>query len=175
MKIGKIAIAILGLILVIALIMYFTGPSEVYMERKITINAPVEKVYTKAANMKEFNDWSPWYPKDPSAKYTYEGPDSGVDARMNWESDSVNLGKGSMWTVEVKENELIDNRMDFGYGGEAHAKLLFEPKAGATEVTWTYEEKPGAISKIMYNFMDLETMVGPDYEQGLTNLKKSVE
>ncbi|UII27107.1 SRPBCC family protein [Fulvivirga maritima] len=173
MKTGKVLLSILGVILLLAAILLITGPSKVHMDRSITINAPKEKVYSTINNMKKFNEWSPWYEMDPSAKYSFEGPDSGVGAKMTWESAEV--GSGAMWIVDAEDNKKVDMQMDFGFGGETHALLILKPTDEGTLVTWTYEEKPGMIARMMYHFIDLEAVLAPDYEQGLKKLKSNLE
>ncbi|MBL3656075.1 SRPBCC family protein [Fulvivirga sediminis] len=173
MKTGKVLISIFGTILLFAIILLVTGPSKVFMKRSITIHSPVDSVYNTLNNIKKFNSWSPWYEMDPHAKYSFEGPDSGAGAKMVWES--VEMGSGAIWIVDIEKDKKVDMEMDFGYGGETHALFLLKPLNEGTSVTWTYEEKPGLVARMMYHFIDLNAVLAPDYEQGLKNLKKIME
>ena len=45
-----------------------------------------------------------------------------------------------------------------------------EPSAGGTRVSWIMEGPTNFMSKAMSVFMDMEKMVGDDFEKGLANL-----
>ncbi|MTI20876.1 hypothetical protein E1176_07575, partial [Fulvivirga sp. RKSG066] len=140
------------------------------------INASPSTIYSELNGFETYNEWSVWYEKDPAAKYTIEGPDTGVGAKFLWESDSSDVGNGSMTIEEVEENKMILYRMQFGFPGEQFARFIIEPEgSGASKVTWTYEEKPASFGKAMYAFMDMEDFLGPDYEKGLKKLKDYIE
>ena len=49
------------------------------------------------------------------------------------------------------------------------------PVDGGTDVTWSMEGQNNFMSKIMQVFMDMDKMVGPDFEAGLANLKAAAE
>jgi hypothetical protein len=46
---------------------------------------------------------------------------------------------------------------------------------GKVEVTWAFDEDAGFGTKVMTVFMDMDKMLGPDFEKGLGNLQKLVE
>ena len=177
MKALKILGVIIGILLLIGFILYLVGPDEYHLERSVTINAPAPVIYQELNSYKNNNEWSPWAEKDPNAKYTYEGPSEGVGTKMIWSSEKEEVGDGSMWIVENTPNKMVNNRMTFGsYPGEPYARFELEDAGqGSTKVTWTYEEDLQGIAPIFGVFFDLETMLGPDYEKGLNNLKAYIE
>ena len=177
MKALKVTGVVLGILLLIGLILYISGPDRYYLERSIVIEASPSVVYQELNSYKNFNQWSPWFSKDPDTKYLYEGPEKGVGTKMNWTSDNKDVGDGSMWIIGNEENKMVNSRMSFGsYPGEPNARFLLEGvDDDNTKVTWTYEEELHGISPLFAVFFDIEKMLGPDYEKGLDNLKVYIE
>jgi effector-binding domain-containing protein/uncharacterized protein YndB with AHSA1/START domain len=174
MKILKIlGILLLIVVLVVGGAMLFL-PSDVHVERSVTIDASPSKVYGYLLNIKKFNEWSPWSDIDPNTNYTYEGPESGVGAKMSWESDNEEVGSGTQWIAKVEENKLVHNKIEFeGFEGTSDAKLEIEPVEAGTQVTWGFDTEMKGFGKIIGLFMD--NMLGPQYEKGLGKLKENVE
>ena len=145
------------------------------MERSIVINAPAEKVFTQVNSFKNFNEWSPWASIDPNTEYTYEGPETGVGARMTWVSDDPNVGTGSQEIMVSEAYSKITNKMVFdGFNSETSASYIFEPEGDGTKVTWTYDAT-GAAGIERFFMLGMDGMLGPFYEQGLNSLKTLVE
>lgn len=180
MKILKIiGIALLSLILIAVIAISVMSPTA-HMERTIVVNAPPAAVFQQLASFEKFNAWSPWTKMDPEGKHTYEGPASGVGAKMSW--DGPEMGKGSQRTVEYEENKRVKNAMAFeGMEGEIFAEFILEEVPEGTKVTWTYDsnvEGTGVANTSMTKFFNafiLNSMLGDQYEEGLTALKQVVE
>lgn len=173
MKVLKIiGVVVLAIVVVFAVVVAFQ-PSQGHVEKSTTIHAPPSAVFVQISSFKSLNAWSPWAKMDPDAKYTYEGPESGVGSRMNW--DGKKTGKGSQWIEEMEENKRVKNGLKFeNFGGTSYAELILTPDGDGTKITWTYDgANPGVAGKIMWVFMKgaLETQ----YDQGLQDLKKLVE
>ena len=69
-------------------------------------------------------------------------------------------------------------KLDFVKPFEAHnaAELALQPTAdGATEVRWTMSGPANFVSKLMGVFIDMDKMVGSDFEDGLQNLRQLAE
>src|SRR5690349_23543107 len=98
MKFARILGIAAALIIVITIIFAFAQPDKGRTEKSIVINAPVETVFQEVNTYKSFTEWSPWAKMDDGVKYTYEGPESGIGAKMFWEGKSI--GKGSQWIEE---------------------------------------------------------------------------
>jgi hypothetical protein len=67
----------------------------------------------------------------------------------------------------------VSMRLDFAKPFEAHniADFTLEPQGGTTRVTWAMEGPSPFLSKVMQVFLDMDTMIGKDFEDGLANLK----
>jgi hypothetical protein len=68
-------------------------------------------------------------------------------------------------------------RLDFAKPFEAHNVVVFtlEPRGDATNVTWTMEGPMPFVSKLLSVFINMDRMVGTDFETGLANLKAVAE
>jgi len=174
MKTLKLIAIVLVVIFVIIIGYGMTLSGESHLERSITINTPVEKVFKEVNTFTNIKDWSPWAKVDPETKYIYSGPDSGVGAKYDWESEDENVGIGSQEILESRENEYVKTQMIFAIEGEFFAEFKLKPIDGGTEVTWTYD---GKVYSFMWKFimLGMESQLGPMYEQGLIDLKAYVE
>ena len=53
--------------------------------------------------------------------------------------------------------------------------FTLEPKGDSTNVTWAMNGQVPYIAKIVHVFLDVDKMVGRDFEAGLANLKAIAE
>jgi len=161
----------------------FVLPASAHIERSITIARPASEIFPVLNSYRRFNEWSPWFGKDPTASYDVTGPASGVGAKQSWKGDPHTVGSGFQEITASKPNEMVATALDFGDMGKGTAQFLLAPDAHGTKVTWTLDTVAplGIDGKIVWNaigryvglFMD--RMVGPDYELGLGRLKTLVE
>lgn len=174
MKALKVVGIIVLSIVVLALIVALVQPAQGHIERTIVINAPVSKVYNTLNSYQDFRQWSPWSKMDPETLYHFEGPTSGVGAKMLW--DGKKTGKGSQWIMESIANRRIRNALQFvGHEGKSYAEFILEPQGeNATKVTWTYDgANDGLVGKAFWVMM--RGMLDGQYEEGLANLKRFQE
>ncbi len=184
MKVLKILGIIVLIIAASALGLIIFGPSEGHLERQVTINAPAEVVFADVSNLKSFNKWSPWFKVDPNAEYVFEGPASGIGAKMTWYSEDSDLGNGYMEITETREGEFVgmdmgfdqNNNRDFTDEGEERpvATFVLNENEDGTLVTWTFDiSGVSGFEKMMV--VGLDMFLGPFYEEGLAALKERVE
>lgn len=174
-----ILLSLLGIVVVgiaVVLILAARKPDTFQVTRTATINAPPERVYALIADFKAWGAWSPWEKKDPAMKRTYGGPETGTGATYAWAGDK-NVGEGSMRIVDAKAPGRLALKLDFIKPFEAHNDVVFSltPQGPATAVTWTMTGPTPFIGKIMHVFMDMDRMVGGDFESGLTAMKTAAE
>ena len=163
--------ALIALLIAIALFL----PSAAHVERSASIAAPPAAVFDIVNSLKRFNEWSPWYEIDPSARFTYSGPEKGVGARVEWSSTSPELGAGTQEIVESVPAERVRTQLDFADDGEAHANLTLVPEGPGTRVTWSFDMQFGYNLPGRYIGLWLDRVLGPYYEKGLTNLRVIAE
>jgi hypothetical protein len=177
-KAFKIAgIVVVCVVALIAIAGAFLSPKS-HLERSIVINAQPSAIFQQINSFKNFEKWSPWMEQDPKTKITFEGPESGVGAKMNWTSEK--LDNGSQWIIESEENKHLKTGMSLGMDGNYTSEIFLEPVDGGTKVIWTYDGDvsdtgmaTSLMGKIMGKFMD--GFLGPDYERGLSKLKTVAE
>jgi len=60
---------------------------------------------------------------------------------------------------------------------EAHntAEFIVQPKGDSSSLTWAIYGPSPIISKVMSLFINMDTMIGKDFEAGLQNLKTVAE
>ena len=82
-----------------------------------------------------------------------------------------------MEIAESVPNSRIAIKLDFLKPFEAHNKVEFtlEPKGDSTNVTWAMQGPTPFFAKIIHVFIDMDNMVGKDFESGLANLKAAAE
>src|SRR5262245_14173493 len=173
-------IVVVAIILAIAiaaiLIRAATRPNTLRVQRTIDIKAPAESIFPLISDFREWLKWSPYEEKDPAMKRTYGGADSGKGATYAWDGDK-NVGSGRMEILEVAAPSKIVIKLDFFKPFEGHntAEFTMLPQGDATTVTWTMYGPAVFMSKVMQVFMNLDHMIGRDFEVGLANLKKLTE
>jgi uncharacterized protein YndB with AHSA1/START domain len=166
-----IAVAIAAILILAA-----TKPDAFRIERSATINAPAEKIFAVLSDFHQWTGWSPWEHKDPALKRSYSGAERGKGAIYGWEGNK-DVGTGRMEILEANPPSKLVIKLDFFKPFEAHntAEFTMLPQGDATSVTWRMHGPASFVSKLMQVFMNLDTMVGKDFETGLANLKKLTE
>jgi uncharacterized protein YndB with AHSA1/START domain len=173
-------IAIIAVVLAIAiaavLILAASKPATFSVERTIDVKAPPDKIFALINDFHQWVSWSPYENKDPAMKRSYSGAESGKGAVYGWEGNS-NVGAGRMEILDVSVPSKILIKLDFfkPFEGRNTAEFTMLPQEGATHLSWVMRGPAPFISKLMQVFMNLDHMVGKDFEIGLANLKKLTE
>jgi hypothetical protein len=82
-----------------------------------------------------------------------------------------------MEIAESVPSSKIALKLDFLKPFEAHNSVEFtlEAKGDATNVTWAMQGPTPYFAKIIHVFINMDNMVGKDFETGLANLKAAAE
>ena len=171
----KIAL-ILGVLIVGLIIAAATRPDHFRMERSIVINAPAEKIFPLVNDLGQWSAWSPWEKKDAAMKRKLSNPSSGVGASYDWQGNKE-VGTGRMLITESNAPGKLVIQLDFiePFAARNTSTLNLKPEGNGTQVTWSLEGPNNFVSKLMQVFVSIDSMVGPDYEAGLKNLKALAE
>ena len=170
-------IAIVVAVLIAALLVFAaTKPDTFRVQRAASIKAPPEKVFALLNDFQRWEAWSPWEKKDPAMKRTFSVVTSGKGAQYAWEGDKE-VGQGRMEIAESVPPSKLAIKLDFLKPFEAHNTVEFtlEPKGDATNVTWAMQGDAPYLAKVVHVFIDMDKMVGKDFEAGLANLKTLAE
>jgi len=174
-KIG-IGFAVLGAILAIFAIVVATRPGEFRYERSLAMSAPVDAVFPLVNDFHNWKDWSPWDKLDPSQKTTYDGPASGVGAKYGWNGND-DVGEGRMSITDAKANENVKIKLEFirPFAAVNDTEFLFKPEGSGTKVSWVMSGTNNFMSKAFGMFVDMDKMLGSDFDKGLTQMKVLAE
>lgn len=171
----------IGLAVLLMIVLAFAGyvamqPSEYAIVRTATMAAPATLVFAQVNNFHNWDAWSPWAKLDPNAKNSFEGPTEGEGAIFRW-SGNDEVGEGSMEILESKPGELVKIKLAFVRPMEdvCDTTFTFKPEGDQTAVTWNMSGTNNFIGKAMCLFMDMDKMVGTEFEKGLANIKAIVE
>jgi uncharacterized protein YndB with AHSA1/START domain len=154
-----------------------TRPDELTVQRSISIKAEPAKIYPLLVDFSQWPAWSPWEKLDPTMKRALSGSVNGKGAVYTWDGSSK-VGAGRMEIKEATASSRVVIQLDFLKPFEAHniADLTLAPRAdSSTEVTWQMRGPAPFVSKLMGVFVDMDKMIGKDFETGLANLKAAVE
>lgn len=169
----KVLYVIIALIAVYFILALF-GAKEMKVERSISINKPSALITGKLADYKFFHDeWSPWTEKDPNMKATYKGNAGEVGHLYTWDGNKE-VGKGEMEIKAFNGDSLIQ-RITFDGTGDSKGYYIVKDKGTSTDVTWGIAFDIGFFFRPMTLFMNMEKMVGAEYEKGLAKLKTKIE
>ncbi len=170
-------IAIVVIVLIAALLIYAaTKPDTFRVQRATRINAPPEKIFPLLNDFHSYGSWSPYEKLDPAMKRTYSGAANGKGAVYEWES-SGKAGVGRMEITESSPPSRVTINLDFVKPFKAHniVELTLDAQDGSTNVTWAMHGPLPYIAKVIHLFINMDSMVGKDFETGLANLKTVAE
>ena len=141
----------------------------VRIHKSITIQAPLEKLYTSLCNLREWPAWSPWLIAEPGCKLTF----SEDGHKFSWKGRLVGVGR--LRKVTEEPQSAIHYQLTFRKPKRMVAKvrLLFEPRETGVEVTWTMETSVPFF--LFFIKPIIETGMGMDSQRGLNNLKDLME
>jgi len=173
-------IAIIAVVLAIAiaiiLILAAAKPDRFRVQRATTVKAPPERIFPLINDFHQWATWSPYENKDPAMKRGYSGAASGKGAVYAWEGNK-NVGSGRMEILDASAPAKIVIKLDFFTPFEGHntSEFTMLPQGDATNVTWLMYGPLPFMGKIMHVFVNMDRMVGKDFEIGLANLKRVTE
>jgi hypothetical protein len=150
-------------------------PNSFRVVRETLIKAPPEKVLVLINDFREWPKWSPWEKLDPAMTRTLSGPASGTGSVYEW-TGNKKVGQGRMEILGVTASG-VDIDLQFMAPWKAHNKTVFAltTKDGGTAVNWAMSGASPFMFKLMGLFMNMDNMIGKDFEKGLTAMKQAAE
>jgi uncharacterized protein YndB with AHSA1/START domain len=175
-EIIAIIAVVVAIVVAAVLILAATKPSSFSVQRATTVKAPPEKIFSLINDFHQWGGWSPYETKDPAMKRSYSGPESGKGAVYAWDGNK-NVGSGRMEILDTTLPTRIVIKLDFFTPFEGHntAEFTMLPQGDATHLTWLMHGPAVFVSKVMQVFINLDHMIGKDFEIGLANLKRLTE
>jgi uncharacterized protein YndB with AHSA1/START domain len=163
-----VAIALVGVVAV--------QPSGFRITRTTTISAPPPAVFAHVNDFHKWEAWNPWAKLDPAMKQTYGGAAAGTGAIYTW-AGNREVGEGRMTLTESRPTELIRIKLEFlkPFRATNTAEFTFKPDGDRTVVAWTMTGENNFIAKAVGLVMNMDRMVGGQFETGLARMKSVVE
>ncbi|NUO75032.1 MAG: SRPBCC family protein [Lysobacter sp.] len=157
---------------VVALLIYAaTRPNTLRIQRSLLIQAAPEAILAQVNDFHRWRDWSPYEKLDPAMRREIGGAASGRGATYAWEGNGK-AGAGRMEITDVRPDRTtiqLDFSKPFVSRNVAEFAAVAEP--AGTRVTWTMQGPAAYMTKLMGVFMDMDRMIGRDFETGLAALK----
>lgn len=153
-----------------------TRPDTFRYERSITIRASPEKIWAFMADFHNFAAWSPWQKLDPAMQQLHSGSPSGVGAVYEWIGNSkVGQGRMAITAAEPAKALIVDLHFLKPFEARNVTEWLVEPHADGATVRWVMHGPQPFVSKLMGVLMNMEKMLGQNFDEGLQNLKRVME
>ncbi|GMU05825.1 SRPBCC family protein [Corallococcus caeni] len=165
------AAALLLLVGVIA-----TRPDTFTVTRTASVPGTPDIAFGLVNDFHQWNQWSPWEALDPNMKRTFGGAEAGVGATYGWTGND-DVGEGRMTIQEVAANESVRVKLEFikPFASSSITTFMFKPAQDGTTVTWTMTGDHNFMSKAMCLVMDMDKVVGKDFEKGLASMKTAAQ
>lgn len=169
-------LALVILALIVALLLFAaTRPDAFITERSTRISAPAERIVSMIDDFHQWAKWSPWEKLDPTMTRTFSGAPHGVGAVYEWSGN----GKAGAGRMEISQRDAgrVAIPLTFIRPFKANnlAEFLFAPDGDATRVTWRMSGNRPFVAKLFGIFMDMDALVGRDFEAGLATLRNVCE
>lgn len=172
--IGLSIVGIVALVLIVAL--FINGKYAV--EREVKINKSKQEVYDYVKYLKNQDNFSVWAKADLAMKKEFTGEDATVGCMASWDSENPDVGKGEQKIIKIAEGERIDYELHFIEPFESTDYAYLTTTAvtdSVTSVKWGFNGEMKYPMNLMMLFMDMESMLAPDLQNGLNNLKAILE
>ena len=164
-------------IAIIAIVLAYAAsrPGEFRISRQTRIAAPPDRILSLIDDFHEWRAWSPWEKLDPEMKRIYGGAPRGVGTTYEWDGNKK-AGAGRMAVVR-EDARSIEMSLDFTRPFRANNTTAFtlEPDGDATRVVWTMSGVNPLVAKVFGLFVNMDQLVGKDFDTGLASLKALAE
>lgn len=148
-----------------------TRPDTMHVERTADVAAPADVVYAEIVDFHRWAAWSPWDAMDPQMKKTYQGVDGQKGASYAWDGNDQ-VGRGTMTLTELSPSSKVGIKLDFEVPFEAHNQvtIALTSQGDKTHVVWSMDAPQFFVTKALGLVMDMDAMIGKDFEKGLQKL-----
>jgi hypothetical protein len=168
-----ILIGLVSLLFILSLI----APKTYDVSRSVEIAKPKVEVFNYLRLLKNMDEWSPWAKKDPKMEKKFTGVDGEVGAQSFWNGNKQ-VGEGEQEIKKIISGDRIESELrflkPFKSISDCYTKVE-DVSNGNTKVTWGFSGTNKFPMTIFSLFKSMDSMVGPDFEQGMASLKEVLE
>ncbi len=169
------------LIALVVLVLVFVGfvatrPAHFNIERSAQIAASPEGIYPHVADFHQWADWSPWDKIDSTMVKTITGDAMAVGSEYHWVGTGE-AGEGRMTITATTPPNSLTIKLDFlkPFVATNTTAFAIDGSADGSTVKWTMSGENNFMAKAMGVFMNMDQLVGGDFEKGLEDLKRITE
>jgi hypothetical protein len=172
----KIILIALAVIVVVLVVVVALQPAEFRVARSATMSAPTPVIFNQVDDLHKWAAWNPWQKIDPAMKLTFAGPQVGPGASYSW-AGNKEVGEGRLTIIESRPSDLVRIKLEFmkPFTATNTATFTFKPEGNQTAVTWGMEGRNNFFAKAINLCMNMDKMVGGQFEKGLADMKSVVE
>lgn len=166
------ALVIIAILIIALLDIASLKPNTFSLVRTAEIKAPPEKIFAQLNDFKNWGAWSPWEKMDLEMKKTFKGPASGKGAYYSWIGNKK-VGEGNMEITRSVPSKVVELNLNFlkPFKASNITQFAITPQGNSSHVRWEMRGPLNLFMKVMHMFMNMDKMVGKDFEEGLANLK----
>ena len=171
-----LVLAVIVVIVILLLVVIASRPADFSVTRSADMSATPQVIFPQVNDLHNWQAWSPWAKLDPNMKMTYSGPEAGKGAAYAWTGNNK-VGEGRMTITESRPSELVRIKLEFlkPFAATNASEFTFQPQGSQTNVTWAMSGKRNFMMKAMCMVMNMDKMLGGQFEQGLQQMKAIVE
>jgi len=171
-----VILLVIAAVIVLLVAVVATRPSDFRVTRSTAISAPPAVVFAQVNDFHNWDGWSPWARMDPEMKATYAGPAAGTGAVYSWVGNNK-VGEGRMTIMESHPSDLVRIKLELikPFAATNTAEFTFQPQGNQTTVTWNMTGKKNFMTKAMGLVMNMDKMIGGQFDQGLAQMKSVAE
>jgi uncharacterized protein YndB with AHSA1/START domain len=151
-------------------------PNTFTVKRATVIAAAPEAIFSYLEDFHRWAAWSPFEGRDPNMKKTFSGAAKGVGAAYAWDGDKK-AGAGSMQITEAKApgKLALDLTLVRPFPTANKVEFFLTPLDEGTRTAWVMTGPQPFMSKVMSVFINMDRLVGGEFDKGLAQLKAVVE
>ena len=165
----------LAIALAVVLIMAAAKPDKFSIERTTSVEAPPEAIFPLIDDFHQWGAWSPYENQDPAMKRDYSGAASGKGAVYGWEGNKMSAPAAWKFSKPRRRRKSHQARFLQAVRGPQHRRVHDAAAGRGYQLSWGCTARCRSCRKLMQVFMNLDHMIGKDFEAGLANLKRLAE
>lgn len=176
MKLAKRLLIALAVLISIPFLVALALPTTFSVEREITIDQPVDRVFRFISHLKNQSQYSKWAMLDPGMKQEFRGTDGTKGFVSAWQSDHPEVGTGEQEIVGLVPDERLDIEIRFQkpFVSTDPAYTITESVTDTqTRVRSGYRGKMAYPTNLMISFV--QQKIGEDIAGNLSSLKAVLE
>lgn len=166
-----------SLVIIVIVLLGAIAPSQLLVERSITINAPQEIVSTHMFHFNNFIKWNPWTSQNKRIQAQVIGQDGKVGSILAWQGGGNNIGAGELETTFISEQEMeyrLTLTEPIEQKGDGFMRVMAAPDGKTTAVWGLSIAAPFPVNGLLF-ITGLSRRLDQDFDRGLQQLKQNCE